>query len=676
MARKKVAILGGGLGGLSAAFWLTSTPELRARHDVTIYQQGFRLGGKAATGRNVRYGQRVEEHGLHMLLGFYENAFRTMRRCYSEWQRPTAHPWPSIDDALVPERRITLVEHIDGRREVWTIDAPRLPGRPGMEDGLGLAGDAAVRIDAALTWLDHLLGDTRVHPALAPVKTAVRAARTALRDARVPSFVTTVLAGLVHEAQRVARGIDAAFAPIVRREADLRRPLWLVELALAVLHGWLVDVLPHERPGVDAFSRINDVELRAWLARHGCPAHVTSWAPVKALYDLGFAYERGDASSLDNGRIAAGVGLKIMLRLVLAYKDAPLWRMAGGMGDTLVTPLYEVLRQRGVDVRFFHRAKEVHLASDGRRVEAIDVDVQAETAVTGRAYRPLVRVQGLDCWPSEPLWAQLAPDTPRGDYESASFTHKVRTERLRAGDAFDRVVLAVPKGALRPIVGQLAACDERWRRMLDAVPTVATQAAQLWMTKTTEELGFARAPTVCTSYVEPFDSWADMSEVLDHEAWPAAPDKPRSLQYLCSPMPEPADGAATDPERMREEVRQQVRRWLESECGALWPRFASYGWSALFDPDGGVEAERLKAQYVRANVDPSERYTQSFDGTIDARLHPDNGPRGTGVENLFLAGDHTLTGLNAGSAEAAFESGMLASRAICGEPRVIVDTEV
>ena len=37
-------------GAIAAAFELTATPELRARHHVTVYQPGWRLGGKCASG--------------------------------------------------------------------------------------------------------------------------------------------------------------------------------------------------------------------------------------------------------------------------------------------------------------------------------------------------------------------------------------------------------------------------------------------------------------------------------------------------------------------------------------------------------------------------------------------------------------------------------------------------
>src|SRR5581483_8745209 len=76
---KRVAIVGGGCGAMAAAFELTR-PELQGQFAVTVYQVGWRLGGKGASGRGP--GGRIEEHGLHLWMGFYENAFRLLRECY------------------------------------------------------------------------------------------------------------------------------------------------------------------------------------------------------------------------------------------------------------------------------------------------------------------------------------------------------------------------------------------------------------------------------------------------------------------------------------------------------------------------------------------------------------------------------------------------------------------
>src|SRR5262249_41895775 len=77
---------GGGAAALTAAFELTRG-DWRSRFDsVVVYQSGWRLGGKGASGRGV--GGRIEEHGLHVWFGAYDNAFALMRDCYAELDAP------------------------------------------------------------------------------------------------------------------------------------------------------------------------------------------------------------------------------------------------------------------------------------------------------------------------------------------------------------------------------------------------------------------------------------------------------------------------------------------------------------------------------------------------------------------------------------------------------------
>jgi uncharacterized protein with NAD-binding domain and iron-sulfur cluster len=82
---EKIAVLGGGISALAAVFDLTSDRNWQNRYDITVYQMGWRLGGKGASSRNLDPSHRlIEEHGLHIWLGFYENAFEIMRRAHSE----------------------------------------------------------------------------------------------------------------------------------------------------------------------------------------------------------------------------------------------------------------------------------------------------------------------------------------------------------------------------------------------------------------------------------------------------------------------------------------------------------------------------------------------------------------------------------------------------------------
>jgi len=54
------------------------------RFEVTVYQMGWRLGGKGASGRNRERADRIEEHGFHLFFGFYDNAFAMIQRMYGE----------------------------------------------------------------------------------------------------------------------------------------------------------------------------------------------------------------------------------------------------------------------------------------------------------------------------------------------------------------------------------------------------------------------------------------------------------------------------------------------------------------------------------------------------------------------------------------------------------------
>ena len=92
MAIQKIAVLGGGMGSLTSVFQLTSDPEWKTKYDITVYQLGWRLGGKGASGRNTAVGDRIEEHGLHLWFGFYDNAFNMIQQVYEANNRQPGSP--------------------------------------------------------------------------------------------------------------------------------------------------------------------------------------------------------------------------------------------------------------------------------------------------------------------------------------------------------------------------------------------------------------------------------------------------------------------------------------------------------------------------------------------------------------------------------------------------------
>src|SRR5215470_19388858 len=124
----RVAIIGGGCAAVTTAFEL-SRPELGGRYQVTLYQQGWRLGGKGASGRGPA--GRIEEHGLHVWMGWYENAFRMLRECYAELAAaPGAWPVLHWRDAFAPDSYVGVAG--PDRRGAWASLLACMPQRPGM----------------------------------------------------------------------------------------------------------------------------------------------------------------------------------------------------------------------------------------------------------------------------------------------------------------------------------------------------------------------------------------------------------------------------------------------------------------------------------------------------------------------------------------------------------------
>ena len=685
MAKTKVAVLGGGLGAMAAAYELTCTAELRERFEVTVYQQGWRLGGKGASGRNAEHGQRIEEHGLHAFLGFYENAFALMRDVYDDWGklRPDAR-WTSWRDAFTPQYLISLREWVpeeasdpdaDGRWATWNLPLPKLPGVPGDHESVPFGQKLVTAIvQLVVEWLKEL------------VKREPKAFFKLAKDLAwlQPSLWKGLAKGDPRAALDSIKGALDAYEEDSSIDDDVRRLVLSVQLASAILRGLLDDVLP--RGEVEGLAFIDQWDFKAWLERHGASKHVSFWGPVRALYDLGFAYEGGQPGR-ENATAAAGVTLRILLLLGLGYKDAPLWKMNAGMGDVIFAPLYYVLKARGVRFELFSRVTELGLSATGNLVDRIEIAQQVALSVP--EYDPIVEVKGLPSWPSEPRWEQITGGIALRDalrakaltLESAWCDQRVGTRTLRLGVDFDRVVLGISIAALPDVAPALIEGRESWKEAMASARTVQTQALQLWLDRDAEGLGWEAGPTIMTGYVEPFDTWGDLSHLAAEEDWPAG--GPKSVAYFCNAFPDATTiPPYTDhdfPRREHQRVFESAKAYLENDIGPLWPKATPAGdpsaldWARLYDPSGGAGVERLEAQYWRANIDPTERYVLSPPSSLKHRLWAGR----SGYLNLTLAGDWVTTSINAGCAEAAIEGGLRAAHAMIGSaPRPFVDRHI
>lgn len=705
--RERIAILGGGVGAMTCAYWLTTVEGWQDRYEIDVYQMGWRLGGKGASGRNAALAQRIEEHGLHIWFGFYDNAFTTMRRLYAELGRPPGAPLATWDEAFKPHDYVCLTERLDDDWRVWPVMMPPRPGQPGdpaprerIESALASLSD---RIDAWMHALDAGWrrgdGATRLAMALDRVATGegdplqrllvLSAAQRVEAHARADAApVASAGEGggewldFLKRMQSLLHALPAWLGDPAGWSDELRRLYLCLDLGLAIAIGMLVDdVLAR------GFETINDVEFRAWLACHGAQPISVDSAPVRGFYDLVFAYVDGDFSRPD---IEAGTMLRGMLKVGLAYRGAIMYKMQAGMGDVVFAPAYELLRRRGVRFHYFHKLLRMVPSADGRAVEALAL--QQQVALAGADYDPLVDVHGLPCWPDRPRYEQL--DARQAallrdndvNLESnwsnwpqlyrAHFGRDLPQRVLRRGVDFDRVVFGLSVASLADVARDLLARSEPLACCAARVRSVATQAYQVWMNRDLEGIGWVcpadnGQQPVLSGFTEPFDTWAPMDQLLCRETWPPQ-HEPKNVSYFCNVFPLADYPPYTDhgfPARCAARARTAAMRQLDTDIGALWSRApaGAFPWSWLVDPRERSGAARFDAQYWRANIDPSERYVMSVTGSSRFRLRADE----SGFDNLLLAGDWLKTGLDAGCVEAATMGGMQASRAICGAPETI-----
>lgn len=661
------------MGGLAAA-WELSSGDWRERLDsITVYQRGWRLGGKGASSRG-RHG-RVEEHGLHLLLGYYDATFRVLRQVYGELDRAATDPGCPIrtwQEALVPTGDVGLAER-DGA--AWSHFVTRfssndaLPGEPGAEDRSLAPLEVVARALRLLVDFHrsleppgpapriHLSGSSRPRTGSSDVQSLIRGGgltalaallATTERAARMAPEVTLASPAVRALAATLRTWRDGIRAAVLTDPAA-RRTWHLVDLVVTNLQGMSADGLLSG----SGYERIDHLDYREWLASHGASAETVDSPIVRGMYDLTFAYEGGDRS---RPRFSAGLGLQLALRMLFDFKGSIFWRMQAGMGEVVFAPLYEALSRRGVEFRFFRRLDRLRL-TDGPSIGSIELTRQADLRPGRATYDPLVRVGELPCWPSRPDTGQLLAD-PGDDLESHWASEAGTSgETLHAGVDFDIAVLAVSVGMVPHVASELVAADQAWRDMVDNVATVATRSAQLWLGRTEREMGWEGPPGVTLSgFGDSFDTWASMSHLLPLERWPST-HPPRSLAYLCGALPD------TEPQAGYQVVRDSLARFLAEEVGSLWPRARAAGgfaWEMLWDEEGRSGADRLDGQYLRANLDPSDRYVQSLPGSGRFRL----APGATGFNNLAVAGDWTASGIDAGCVEAATRSGVLAARAI------------
>ncbi len=412
--KRHVAILGAGPAGLAAAFALSRTSALRERYDVTIYQAGWRAGGKSATGRATYSGYRIEQNGSHYLFGCYGNAFALVREAYEVLDEKGDLGFGTYRDQFVP--RTLIVGKKDGEAN-WSMYLPETPEWPDQgtlypkpSHYVLMGGQWVVFI---VLWTVFRLGD--------PVKAGPRAAGVMAACFPMSPFNTGPWAPVMYRSARaVAFVIDLSLWPTLRivgfvlgvvshvlgwlrlrpgRQRGTAPLLSLVSgLVIAVFETGR-SVMNHEplkrlrrtriffdlvttaaigffkerlwEPG--NYEAADGKDFRDWLKDNGASTEVVESSLVKCWYDGVVAYLDGNK---DNPSISAAVSLHALGRAFGCYKGAVAYQMAHEIGDAMIGPIAKALQWRGVKFKYFHRVVDIAFDSRTRRVTKIEMELQ------------------------------------------------------------------------------------------------------------------------------------------------------------------------------------------------------------------------------------------------------------------------------------------------------------
>jgi uncharacterized protein with NAD-binding domain and iron-sulfur cluster len=694
MAKTKVAILGGGVGALTTAYHLCATEELRARYDVTIYQMGWRLGGKGATGRNDW--NRIQEHGLHVWFGFYNNAFKLMQDVFEVWEKDSNNALQNWRDTLKPHDFTPIGMVLKGNKPAyWPLSWPRLGGTAGDPNVIPtptqlIGSILGVLEDLFIHWddLTGLIIDGKlVHDGDRNDKS---------RESAPPDLSHHINLVKKLRAAHQNNSLDPAAVRILLRSLNV---IFAFLPNTHVLRDFFAFFIPFSVGVIDDFiiagrtaDSLDEIEFTDWLIQHGgIPRDLRKSTTLRTCYDTFMQYLDGD---YHKPNWAAGIAALSCVRMFFTCHEAVFWNMEAGMGEVIVVPIYQTLLQCGVKVKFFRRVENLGLSDDQQLIETIKVAKQVDLVGGGDDYHPLIDVsldsgKTLLAWPIEPLWAQvdkgeiikntLAANGSSLESHWCSWS-PVGYETLQRGKDFDIAVLAISLGGFKALnheptlAHQLQKASPAFNAMTSNIGIIPTLSMQLWCEPDLNGLGWEVPQPAAVAGPEPWSIWAEMRQTLKYEPVPPNVPDPKSVHYFCGVwksdlVAQPSTDLSV-PKAALNTVTASAIDWLDTYIGNFWPKAVTSGahgtrfnWDVLVSPTGGIGAERLKQQIVRANVDPTECLPGSAVGSTKYRLRTDQ----SGFFNLFLAGCWIRTGFNTSCVEATVMSGMQAARAITGD---------
>lgn len=386
-----------------------------------------------------------------------------------------------------------------------------------------------------------------------------------------------------------------------------------------------------------------------------------------------------------------------------------------------------------VDQKWKNLVERIYLAVRPISLVAISIEGSGRLLFAVRSspgalglLQPIATIHPADL--DKPVDLEVLKIVPEGT-EPPRILHVSVTRECREDSV---VVNAMPISVLPRVASGLLHRFPAWAASTSRVQTVATQGLQIWHQRSTQQLGWEAiaadavhhrpsgsesAGSTVGGFVEPFDTWADLTLTEELEQSDQS-CRVGLVSYFCNVLPKAQLEQVRGPWGGTHLVLQNALRFLDRNAKELWPNAGdrypdAFDWEnefrcrnccikeeaqkpaardcqacrefvwpanirALLRPqrsDGGdsiIRAEKERAWkvkrqqeldtlaarlFVTANIDEANAYVLTVPGSTKFRLWPGD----TGVANLTFAGDWTRSILDAGCVEAAVVSGKLAA---------------
>ena len=740
MKKRHIAIIGGGPAGLSAAFHLAQKDEWDKDYSITVYQPGWRLGGKGATGRNEEYSWRIEEHGIHGFCRFYFNTWLMMKQVYDGLTDADRKKLATgtIKEAFLPS---SLTYSVSSSHQCFHPEVARYRRTnelPWDENELKLDWDTILTILTKLLQIRDSVDENTAQKGKDiyqsfgdnPIKKLVRtwyscgfglvrnvkkteaAVSRALRQAG-PGLLTD-FQSIREQLDKVQKKVRSDIKSHSEKKLGHNRGLALLDILVAMFIGLIDDDLIGKE-----IDEIDDKTIGEWLAAHGATVYSLTSQVFVAVPNILFSAPEGNGNEYPD--LSAASWLTWTLRGLLGKGDF-FYFMAAGTGESVILPIYLYLKRQGVKFEFFHKLKHVEFASSGanRNVSALKFERQAEPAAS--EYDPLIdiplEIQGKarNCWawPNQPKYADLVDGESKKDIDFEAWDGTPpdqqysmtlsRADEILAGqekEFFTHVVFAMPPSMIK-LVG--LGNEGKWSDVNEHMKTTPTQAAQVWLTKSTEDLGW-KIPTdskpevppeslqhwryASANFPNPLNAMVAFDDVIAYEGWQSGSEaseiqSPKGLIYLCSQIqPLNEQDKAQDLVRVQSNLAASLRlmgNFFDDDGKLFMPdgetpgedeKVERHDWMTvdfdlLYHVGEGEGLARLDSQYIRVNTDPMDAYVQAPAGSAGHRIHSWE----TGLVNAVAAGDWIYTGFNIGAFESAVTGGKLAAFALTNVPEL------